>query len=334
MKSASLEDRHRARVFVEGQTLKKILLLVGALIVAGAAVGGGAVLRLPGPGHHIGRYGAQLSSFLVGASRHDNHGIERGLQERRGRCARSAAALAERTAADWPSYNRTLTSERYSQLSEINTKNAGKLKVLCTYDVDDYTAFESGLIMVDNALIGTTEFDIFSLDPATCAENWRTHEDYPPALLPSNRGAAYLDGMLFRGTQDGRVLAYDFKTGKRLWETTIADPKRGELVPSAPIACRRSRLRRQCGRRLQRREGPHVRARRQDRQDRLGVLSGSQGRGRHRPRTAGRDAARRIEVEELRRASRSAAAEPGRPTHSTRKPGCSTCPAAIQPPIS
>ncbi len=152
--------------------------------------------------------------------------------------------------------------------------------------------------MVENALIGTTEFDIFSLNPATCAVNWRTHEDYPPALLPSNRGAAYLDGMLFRGTQDGRVLAYDFKTGKRIWETTIADPKRGESVPSAPIACGRPRLRRQCGRRLQGREGPYVRARREDRQDRLGVLSGSQGRGRHRPRTAGRDAARRIDLEE------------------------------------
>jgi alcohol dehydrogenase (cytochrome c) len=45
-----------------------------------------------------------------------------------------------------------------------------------------------------------------------------------------------MDGMLFRGTQDGRVLAYDFKTGKRMWETTIADPKLGESVPSAPIA--------------------------------------------------------------------------------------------------
>ena len=42
--------------------------------------------------------------------------------------------------------------------------------------------------------------------------------------------------MLFRGTQDGRVLAYDFKTGKRIWETTIADAKLGESVPSAPIA--------------------------------------------------------------------------------------------------
>ena len=67
-------------------------------------------------------------------------------------------------------------------------------------------------------------------------QNWRTHEVYPPSLLPANRGAAYMDGILFRGTQDGRVLAYDFKTGKRIWETAIADATLGELVPSAPIA--------------------------------------------------------------------------------------------------
>jgi alcohol dehydrogenase (cytochrome c) len=84
-------------------------------------------------------------------------------------------------------------------------------------------------------LIGTTSTDIFSLDPATCAENWRTHEDIKTTLLPANRGAAYVDGVLVRGMQDGRVMAFDFKTGKRLWVTTISDPARGESVPSAPI---------------------------------------------------------------------------------------------------
>jgi glucose dehydrogenase len=121
-------------------------------------------------------------------------------------------------------------------LSQINTKNVAKLKVLCTYDTWRITSFETGLIMVEGALIGTTEFDIFSIDPSTCGENWRTHEEYPAYILPTNRGAAYLDGRLFRGTDDGRVLAYDFKTGKRLWEATIADVKRGEDVPAAPIA--------------------------------------------------------------------------------------------------
>ncbi|HEV2100899.1 MAG TPA: PQQ-binding-like beta-propeller repeat protein, partial [Stellaceae bacterium] len=137
---------------------------------------------------------------------------------------------------DWPSYNRTLTSERFSPLDQINRQNAGSLKVLCTYDVREFSAFETGLVMVNGALIGTTQFDTFSLNPSTCAVNWRTHEVYPPALLSANRGVAYLDGMLFRGTQDGRVLAYDFKTGKRIWETRIADPKHGETVPAAPIA--------------------------------------------------------------------------------------------------
>ena len=138
---------------------------------------------------------------------------------------------------DWPSYNKTLTSQRYSQLSQINRTNADKLKVLCTYDTGQFTGFTSGLLEVSGALIFVTEYDIFSVDPSTCRENWRTHEHYTPATPQGvNRGAAYLDGMLFRGTQDGRVLAYDFKTGKRIWQATIADPSKGESVPAAPIA--------------------------------------------------------------------------------------------------
>jgi alcohol dehydrogenase (cytochrome c) len=149
----------------------------------------------------------------------------------------SPKAASGGTEVDWPSYNKTLTSDRFSQLSQINRTNADKLKVLCTYDTGVFTGFNSGLLEVNGALIFATEYDIFSIDPSTCHENWRTHEDYEPATpQPVNRGAAYLDGMLFRGTQDGRVLAYDFKTGKRIWETAIADPKKGESVPAAPIA--------------------------------------------------------------------------------------------------
>ena len=154
----------------------------------------------------------------------------------KGSAAPAPAAAPSPAATDWPSYNKTLSSERFSDLSQINTKNVGKLKVLCAYETGLITSFETGPIMVEGGLIGTTEFDIFSIDPATCAQNWRVHEEYPAYILPTNRGAAYLDGMLFRGTEDGRVLAYDFKTGKRLWETTIADVKKGEAVPGAPIA--------------------------------------------------------------------------------------------------
>src|SRR5262245_28488469 len=82
----------------------------------------------------------------------------------------AAAAVPGAAAGNWPSYNKTLTSERFSALSQINTDNVAKLKVQCTYDTHQYSAFETGLIMVEGALIGTTEFDIFSINPATCAE--------------------------------------------------------------------------------------------------------------------------------------------------------------------
>ena len=155
------------------------------------------------------------------------------------RAPKLASVAATANAAvdgEWPSYNRTLTSERYSPLDEINPKTIEKLKVICTYDTKQFTNFESGLIMVNGALIGTTELDIFSIDPVTCAENWRTHENIPPSYYATNRGPSYLDGMLFRGFQNGRVRAYDSKTGKPIWETAIADPKLGESVGAAPIA--------------------------------------------------------------------------------------------------
>jgi alcohol dehydrogenase (cytochrome c) len=137
---------------------------------------------------------------------------------------------------NWPSYNRTFTSERYAPIRQINTENVGRLEPVCTFDTHLRENYESGPIMVNGALVFTTALDIFSIDPSTCRLNWQTHESFKP-LTPNlvNRGAAYLDGRLFRGTLDGRVIAYDFKTGKRLWATAIGDPMR-EVVDAALIA--------------------------------------------------------------------------------------------------
>ncbi|MGI8569666.1 MAG: pyrroloquinoline quinone-dependent dehydrogenase [Methylocella sp.] len=216
----------------------KLFIIAGALVVTGAAAAGTLYAywdqAVPAVGMVINYFrswsapSGTTTTELAAASK-DAGTVALS--------APAAALLPNATAGNWPSYNKTLTSERYSQLSQINTKNVSKLKVLCIYDTKQYTGFEAGLIMMNDALIGATEHDIFSLDPANCHENWRTSEDYKPATLQGvNRGAAYMNGLLFRGTQDGRVLAYDFKTGKRIWETTIADPKLGETAPAAPIA--------------------------------------------------------------------------------------------------
>jgi alcohol dehydrogenase (cytochrome c) len=213
--------------------MKRLLLIVGALVVLGGAIGGILYLVFP---VQMSTMGGLMRNYVLSLSAPVGTTTTETNPAYKEPSASSASATASSAAGDWPSYNRTVTSDRLSPLSEITTANVAKLKVVCTYDVNGFEAFESGLIMVNDALIGTTEFDIFSINPSTCAENWRTHEDYPGSLLPANRGATYWDGMLFRGTQDGRVLAYDFKTGKRIWAAIIADVNHGESVPSAPIA--------------------------------------------------------------------------------------------------
>lgn len=146
----------------------------------------------------------------------------------------SAAVFAD--PVDWPNYNRTLNSERYVPLTQINAKNVGDLKISCTYDLKLYTSFQTGPIVVGSTLYATTEKDTVAIDAATCVKRWRVHEEVADSYLKVNRGAAYLDGTLFRGLQDGRVVAYASTDGRKLWETHIADPKKGESVPAAPIA--------------------------------------------------------------------------------------------------
>src|SRR5215831_2876435 len=216
--------------------MNRRLELLSVLFALSAGVVGGGVTSLADELSRIEAFGGELRSAVLSLSAPPGAIATETNPNYKGAAAPAPAAPPSPAAADWPSYNKTLTSERFSDLSQINTKNVAKLKVLCTYDTWRLSSFETGPIMVEGALIATTEFDIFSIDPSTCAENWRVHEEYPAYILPTNRGAAYLDGRLFRGTDDGRVLAYDFKTGKRLWETPIADQTKGESVPAAPVA--------------------------------------------------------------------------------------------------
>jgi alcohol dehydrogenase (cytochrome c) len=151
-------------------------------------------------------------------------------------CLLGCALSAQAAFKDWPSYNNTLTSERYASLDAIDSKNIGGLKLRCSFDTGEQGAFQSGLIEVDGALFATTEHDTISIDANNCKQNWRAHAEFASGSLKVNRGLALLDGKVFRGTTDGHVLAYMAKTGKPLWSTAIADPEKGESVPAAPIA--------------------------------------------------------------------------------------------------
>src|ERR1700693_2972164 len=119
------------------------------------------------------------------------------------------ARAADTLVQDWPSYNRTLTSERYAPLDQINRTNASRLKQLCVYDLNVETSFQTGPIVIGRTLYATTDKEILAIDAETCQQKWRVREEGPSVGLRVNRGAAYLDRRLFHGTGEGDVLAYD-----------------------------------------------------------------------------------------------------------------------------
>ena len=148
-----------------------------------------------------------------------------------------SASADQAPGADWALYNKTLDAQRYSPLTQINTKNASKLAEVCRLKVADQGTFQAGLIVVDGTMYATTATETFAIDPATCAVKWKHvyHRSQTP-ILPINRGVAYANGKLFRGTDDGRLIAIDAQTGAQIWLDVVGDARLGEWISSSPVA--------------------------------------------------------------------------------------------------
>ncbi len=151
----------------------------------------------------------------------------------------SMAAVAQQRApgAQWLSFNNHLDGERFSPLKDITPANASRLHEICRVGIDGPATFEAGLL-VDNGVIYTnTSRETVAIDAATCQVRWRfTYVPDEDRGGISNRGLALMDGRLFRGTGDARLIALDAATGKLLWKTVIGTPRLGEGAQGVPLA--------------------------------------------------------------------------------------------------
>ncbi len=138
--------------------------------------------------------------------------------------------------SNWLSYNGTADGQRYASPAQITPANVGELAEHCRIRLDDAGSFHTGLVQLDGTLYLTTAHDTIALDATNCSLRWRHHyTPEQPEVFPVNRGVAYANGKLFRGTSDGRLLAIEAATGKTLWQQQVGDPLQGEFFSAAPI---------------------------------------------------------------------------------------------------
>jgi quinohemoprotein ethanol dehydrogenase len=152
------------------------------------------------------------------------------------------AASAPQPDSDWPSYGRDSAEQRFSPLAQIDTHNIGQLGLAAVYEMRDGRGVEATPLEVGGTLFVTSAWSIvYALDAVTGKQRWV----YDPKVNRSsgpksccdavNRGVAYADGRVFVAALDGRLIAIDAKSGKRLWSTqTIDNPIGNYVITGAP----------------------------------------------------------------------------------------------------
>src|SRR6267154_3760560 len=138
--------------------------------------------------------------------------------------------------SEWPVYNKTYDGQRFSTLAQINRGNLSSLKPVCAAELGDAGAFQAGPVVIGDTMYVTTANSTVAIDAVSCEVRWQNiYPGEEPAVFAVNRGVAYADGRLFRGTADGRLLCIDAATGRTVWTIKAADPSIGEFFSAAPI---------------------------------------------------------------------------------------------------
>jgi alcohol dehydrogenase (cytochrome c) len=126
---------------------------------------------------------------------------------------------------------------RYVDLDSINARNVSLLQEKCRATVGETSSFVSDLLLAEGRLYATTPRATIAVDPSNCQILWKSiYRPDRKEVAPINRGVAFNDGRLFRGTGDCSVLALSAETGETLWKISPCEPTAGEYFTAAPLA--------------------------------------------------------------------------------------------------
>ncbi len=141
---------------------------------------------------------------------------------------------------DWPGYGRTFGQQHYSPLADIDQGNVGQLGLAWSLDLPLGNSATQP-IAVDGVLYMATGLSVVrAVDAVTGKPLW----EYDPEVgkvaglnLRTGwgvRGLAWWQGKVYVGTQDGRLIAIDAKTGKPVWTQQTYDPSMAAYISGAP----------------------------------------------------------------------------------------------------
>jgi alcohol dehydrogenase (cytochrome c) len=141
---------------------------------------------------------------------------------------------------DWSTYHGALTGNRYSELTQINKQNLGRLALKWTFAVKGTDNLEVTPVVVNGVMYVTTANQCFAIDARSGRQIWHYQRPLTKGVIGDaggaiNRGVAVLGDRLFMVTDNAHLIALEKNTGVLLWDVEMADYKQHYGATSAPL---------------------------------------------------------------------------------------------------
>ena len=140
---------------------------------------------------------------------------------------------ADKDPANWMTYGRTYSEQRFSPLAQITADNVNLLGLAWYADFDVDRGQEATPLIIDGVMyVSTAWSNVRAFDAKTGRPLWFYDAKVPRRLGVRgccdvvNRGVAAWKGKIFVGTFDGRLVALDAKTGQPVW--TVVNGRSGQ----------------------------------------------------------------------------------------------------------
>src|SRR5215470_7902077 len=134
----------------------------------------------------------------------------------------------------------------YSTLDQIRASNVGALKLACAWNMEPGDQQEAPLVRDGVIFLGNPHNVVQALDGRTGDLLWEYRRELPKIeggyhndLFDRARGtiALYAE-KVFLTSADAHVVALDARTGKVVWDTTVADYRRGYTFTGGPMVAK------------------------------------------------------------------------------------------------
>ena len=146
------------------------------------------------------------------------------------------------TSKDWPTVGLDYAETRFSKLNQINADNVNRLGLVWSYNLESVRGVEATPLVVDGIMYESASWSVVhAIDARTGKRIWtydpgvKREIGYRGCCDVVNRGVALYKGKVYVGAYDGRLVAIDAVTGKRVWEKdTIIDHSHSYTITGAP----------------------------------------------------------------------------------------------------